>query len=97
MEMSPNSCGIAAAQPQMCVCVNGIQLESCGHVNKICIMLQGWQRSSNCGGFVCDAPPKFGSKLIRPLHCFRLAPCQPCSDTEMLLAVCTSDFGKLQC
>lgn len=22
------------------------------------------------------------------------APCQPCTDTEVLLAVCTSDFGK---
>lgn len=22
------------------------------------------------------------------------APCRPCSDTEVLLAVCTSDFGE---
>lgn len=22
------------------------------------------------------------------------APCRPCSDTEVLLAICTSDFGK---
>lgn len=28
------------------------------------------------------------------LFCISTAPCQPCTDTEFLLAVCTSDFGK---
>lgn len=27
------------------------------------------------------------------LH-FSTAPCEPCTDAEVLLAVCTSDFGK---
>lgn len=34
-----------------------------------------------------------GSKLISRL-CVLSAPCQPCSDAEILLAVCTSDIGK---
>lgn len=60
------------AQPQLCVCVNGTQLESCGHVNMIFIMLQDLQCSRNCGLYVfaCNAPPKCGSKLIRPLPLF---------------------------
>lgn len=28
------------------------------------------------------------------LPCVLSAPCQPCSDVEILLAVCTSDIGK---
>lgn len=49
-------------------------------------------------GGVCARACALGASTVpcdSALPCSLLAaPCRPCSDTEVLLAVCTSDFGE---
>lgn len=42
----------------------------------------------------CCIKPSLALNLSALSLYFHLAPCKPCSDAEILLAVCTSDFGK---
>lgn len=52
-------------------------------VNHICVVL--W-----CDNVALRPFPLASNSPV----CLLPAPCQPCSDAEILLAVCTSDIGK---
>lgn len=75
----------------MCVCANGHALTCQQDLLQNC---QYFINNSCPVVCLCCSKPSLALNLPALSLYFRVAPCKPCSDAEILLAVCTSDFGK---